>query len=634
MLLCSQLNQKEVTLSCSMQGFNAAMKSLEDTMTRGLHSQREQSEALGLLVSVVFHWQRLVTPWSRRETIARTSLRNLIGTKDEINLSRCLRTAKSLCPNTELYFPASTTCRNGVHRFEFCVGTPAVCRLTDRFRFFNLKAAVGASSIMVGGKITSAAGWEDRCLRFGKGEIVATRFYVQDIPPTHPCKAELCLHITQRTAFVWTKFSRILLANYVSLGIASMPIQDLDNRLQETQRLVEHLENKVDPSSLSVSSVVCGGCGGLVARALAFHQEDPGSLTGGVAPGFSLVGIVSDDAAGRRIFSGVSPRPCHAFPPQLHTHLASSSSAGMKGWEKRETPEKARQPGKSSDTIPDCKNSGVTRPGIEPGPPLVGGEQSNRSATVASVSIEETHNNYFEAYNKTVRYRDCSHPHLQEITELVRLTREYLLYIIWKKMTRTNEHHPVETHPKTVPLKNLKLIFGHRCPGAHTCVWFQVMDFNKHRNWTQLRIGLEAVLDHKSDVYGQLQYSLHFSNSQIFWIGFYGHTQLASILLCGGLSVDIDEPASDTMLHGAAEQGHVSLVKLLLDFGADINRRGISGMTPIMRAASWGKLEMVKVLFKAGADTTIKDSIGRTALQWAKTREKAEVVKILQQLPH
>ncbi|KAJ8890670.1 hypothetical protein PR048_010179 [Dryococelus australis] len=51
------------------------------------------------------------------------------------------------------------------------------------------------------------------------------------------------------------------------------------------------------------------------------HLGEPGLILGGVAPVFGHVGIVQDDATGRRVFSGISrfPRPC--------THLSSPSSA-------------------------------------------------------------------------------------------------------------------------------------------------------------------------------------------------------------------------------------------------------------------------------------------------------------------
>ncbi|KAJ8870410.1 hypothetical protein PR048_029432 [Dryococelus australis] len=50
-----------------------------------------------------------------------------------------------------------------------------------------------------------------------------------------------------------------------------------------------------------------------------------------VHSGFSQVGIVTDDAAGRRVFSGISRFPCSCIPVLLHTHLASPSLA-LKAW--------------------------------------------------------------------------------------------------------------------------------------------------------------------------------------------------------------------------------------------------------------------------------------------------------------
>ncbi|KAJ8891905.1 hypothetical protein PR048_004461 [Dryococelus australis] len=54
---------------------------------------------------------------------------------------------------------------------------------------------------------------------------------------------------------------------------------------------------------------------------------EPGSITRGVAPGFSHEGIATDDAAGRRIFSGISLFPLLCIPSLLHAHRASPSSA-------------------------------------------------------------------------------------------------------------------------------------------------------------------------------------------------------------------------------------------------------------------------------------------------------------------
>ncbi|KAJ8874915.1 hypothetical protein PR048_022805 [Dryococelus australis] len=67
--------------------------------------------------------------------------------------------------------------------------------------------------------------------------------------------------------------------------------------------------------------------GGVVVRPPASHRCEPGSIPGQVAPGFSDGGIVPDDAAGRRIFSGISGFPRLCITALLHARLASPSSA-------------------------------------------------------------------------------------------------------------------------------------------------------------------------------------------------------------------------------------------------------------------------------------------------------------------
>ncbi|KAJ8892173.1 hypothetical protein PR048_004753 [Dryococelus australis] len=56
------------------------------------------------------------------------------------------------------------------------------------------------------------------------------------------------------------------------------------------------------------------GRGGVVVKLLASHTGEPGSISGGLAPGFSHVGIVPDDSDGQWGFLGDLP-----FPPPLHS---------------------------------------------------------------------------------------------------------------------------------------------------------------------------------------------------------------------------------------------------------------------------------------------------------------------------
>ncbi|KAJ8889007.1 hypothetical protein PR048_008501 [Dryococelus australis] len=109
---------------------------------------------------------------------------------------------------------------------------------------------------------------------------------------------------------------------------------------------------------------ISGDRGRIVVRLLVFHQDEPGSIPGGVTPEFSHVGIVLDDSAGQRVFSRSSRLPHPFIPALLHTHLASHSPAHKT----LSVSKKTRRPTASSSTIPTCENP-VTRPGIEPGSP-------------------------------------------------------------------------------------------------------------------------------------------------------------------------------------------------------------------------------------------------------------------------
>ncbi|KAJ8867121.1 hypothetical protein PR048_032984 [Dryococelus australis] len=98
------------------------------------------------------------------------------------------------------------------------------------------------------------------------------------------------------------------------------------------------------------------------------------------APEFSHVGIVPDDATGRRVFSGILHfhRPC--IPVLLHIHLASPTSAL-----------KTSMGGETGDPREDSLTNGIVRHDFQlqksGGPAaLVGGERANSSATAPTAN--------------------------------------------------------------------------------------------------------------------------------------------------------------------------------------------------------------------------------------------------------
>ncbi|KAJ8897143.1 hypothetical protein PR048_002489 [Dryococelus australis] len=72
-----------------------------------------------------------------------------------------------------------------------------------------------------------------------------------------------------------------------------------------------------DAGSKSVSS----GKHARTVRLLPSQQGDPGSIPGRVTPGFSQIGIIPDDAAGRRLFYEISHYPRSCNPVLLRNHF-------------------------------------------------------------------------------------------------------------------------------------------------------------------------------------------------------------------------------------------------------------------------------------------------------------------------
>ncbi|KAJ8871876.1 hypothetical protein PR048_028216 [Dryococelus australis] len=123
------------------------------------------------------------------------------------------------------------------------------------------------------------------------------------------------------------------------------------------------------------------GRGGVVVRLLASNLCEPGLIPGGVAPGFSHVGIVPDDATCRRVSSGISHFPRPFIPALLHAHLASPSSALKTPIEMSAEQRHEARAGKMGDPGENPSTSGIIRhnsymrksgghpPGVELGSP-------------------------------------------------------------------------------------------------------------------------------------------------------------------------------------------------------------------------------------------------------------------------
>ncbi|KAJ8869019.1 hypothetical protein PR048_030565 [Dryococelus australis] len=128
------------------------------------------------------------------------------------------------------------------------------------------------------------------------------------------------------------------------------------------------------------------GRGGVVVRKLAPTKANRVRFAAGSPPGFSHVGVLPDDSAGRRVFSGISHLPCcYIAPHSPHFPLAGSQDLDVNSCQisiglpthpnpmrlKCRNPRagNGRYPRKPADHDSHMRKSGVARPGIEPGSP-------------------------------------------------------------------------------------------------------------------------------------------------------------------------------------------------------------------------------------------------------------------------
>ncbi|KAJ8872374.1 hypothetical protein PR048_025978 [Dryococelus australis] len=70
-----------------------------------------------------------------------------------------------------------------------------------------------------------------------------------------------------------------------------------------------------------------GGRSDAVVRLRTPHNGQLGSIPSRATPGFLHVGLMPNSSTVRRVFSGLSHRPCPCIPALLHIHLTSLSSA-------------------------------------------------------------------------------------------------------------------------------------------------------------------------------------------------------------------------------------------------------------------------------------------------------------------
>jgi hypothetical protein len=112
---------------------------------------------------------------------------------------------------------------------------------------------------------------------------------------------------------------------------------------------------------------------------------------------------------------------------------------------------------------------------------------------------------------------------------------------------------------------------------------------------------------------------------------FFGHRAIVEFLLNN--SADVRAAARNaqkvTALHGAVARRDVEVVKLLLEHGADANAKQERGFVPLHDAAANGNLALVQLLVSHGARIDSRSEDGQTPGEMAAERGHVEVAEWL-----
>ena len=106
---------------------------------------------------------------------------------------------------------------------------------------------------------------------------------------------------------------------------------------------------------------------------------------------------------------------------------------------------------------------------------------------------------------------------------------------------------------------------------------------------------------------------------------YFGHLEIAKLLIDHGASVDGVNDQLQTPLHIAAKHGRTQVVKLFIHSGANVNALDDRLQSPCMKAAEYGFLEPIQALIEGGADLTLQDELHQTALYLAAHWDHREV---------
>jgi ankyrin repeat protein len=161
---------------------------------------------------------------------------------------------------------------------------------------------------------------------------------------------------------------------------------------------------------------------------------------------------------------------------------------------------------------------------------------------------------------------------------------------------------------------------------------------------------VRELLDAGADVNVRNADKQRLQYTPLHWAAYYGHLEIAEILISRGADLDAEDSDYSTPLYLAAEEGHPKVVEFLISKGAEVNvKSSWWGYTPLHRAA-WGPvtmrkhlggrtvseadlnenyLEIVGMLLEKGAKVDVLDNDGKTPLDQAIGNGEKEIAVLL-----
>lgn len=109
----------------------------------------------------------------------------------------------------------------------------------------------------------------------------------------------------------------------------------------------------------------------------------------------------------------------------------------------------------------------------------------------------------------------------------------------------------------------------------------------------------------------------HNNATPLHWAAYEGHSNMISLLVRYGASIDSVETCGQQPLHWAARKGNDQAANVLIRLKADVDALDHRGASPIFYAIEHNRENMVKILLRNKARVDITDVYSETPLTYA-----------------